>query len=92
MMYATRIKMKAECSQSNNTQEIAEIYVTGCDNPGYFTKSVLHDFVIEHPNSIAVNLPPYPYLVPAVSSLGEKYVRSAPNDTLYDNLLRFPRD
>ncbi|MBR4020311.1 MAG: DUF3892 domain-containing protein, partial [Firmicutes bacterium] len=44
-----------------------------------------------HPNSIFVNISPYPDLVPALSSTGEKYVRSEPNDTPFDNLLRLPR-
>ena len=34
---------------------------------------------------------PYPDLIPVVSSKGEKYVRSEPNDTPRDNLLRLPR-
>ena len=33
---------------------------------------------------------PYPDLIPVVSSKGEKYVRSEPNDTPRDNLLRLP--
>ena len=35
---------------------------------------------------------PYPDVVPAVSSNGEKYVRSEPNDTVNDNLLKLPRE
>nr|WP_296463230.1 DUF3892 domain-containing protein [uncultured Acetatifactor sp.] len=34
---------------------------------------------------------PYPNLYPALSSNGEKYVRSEPNDTPNDNLLKLPR-
>nr|WP_296488697.1 DUF3892 domain-containing protein [uncultured Acetatifactor sp.] len=33
----------------------------------------------------------YPNLCPALSSNGEKYVRSEPNDTPNDNLLKLPR-
>lgn len=91
MMYAKKIKMQAGCSHSNNTQEIAEIYIDGCNNPGFFPKSTLHDYIIKNPNSIKVNLSPYPFLVPATSSRGEKYVRSEPNDTPNDNLLKLPR-
>lgn len=36
MMYAKKIKMKYGCSNSNNVQEIEEIYIDGCNNPGYF--------------------------------------------------------
>lgn len=91
MMYAKKIKMQQGCANSNNTQEIAEIYIDGCDNPGFFQKATLHDYLIKNPNSIKVNISPYPNLVPATSSRGEKYVRSEPNDTQYDNLLKLPR-
>lgn len=91
MMYAKKIKMQAGCNNSNNTQEIAEIYLEGCNNPGFFPKATLHDYLKTNPNSIKVYISPYPYVVPATSSRGEKYVRSEPNDTPYDNLLKLPR-
>ena len=90
-MYAKKIKMQYGCSNSNNVQEIAEIYVDGCNNPGFFPKAVLHDFLRTNPNSIKVNISPYPYVVPATSYRGEKYVRSEANDTIHDNLLKLPR-
>lgn len=91
MMYAKKIKMQYGCSNSNNVQEIAEIYVDGCNNPGFFKKADLHDYLKKNPGSIKVYISPYPDLIPAVSSKGEKYVRSEPNDTPRDNLLRLPR-
>lgn len=91
-MKATRIKMKPGCSNSTRTTGIDEIYIEGCTNPGYFKKATLHDYLKNHPNSIFVNISPYPDLVPALSSTGEKYVRSEPNDTPFDNLLRLPRN
>lgn len=90
-MYAKTIRMQAGCSHSNNTQEIAEIYIDGCNNPGFFPKATIHDYLIKNSNSIKVNRWPYPDLVPATSSRGEKYVRSEPNDTTNDNLLKLPR-
>ncbi|HMM32472.1 MAG TPA: DUF3892 domain-containing protein [Clostridia bacterium] len=90
-MYAKKIKMQAGCARSNSTQEIAEIYLDGCDNPGFFAKATLYDYLSKYPNSIKVNISPYPYVVPATSSRGEKYVRSEPNDTSNDNLLKLPR-
>jgi len=91
-MYARKIKMQQGCSNSYNTQEIAEIYVDGCNNPGFFTREVLHNHLIKTPNSIRVGISPnYPYLLPATSSNGVKYVRSEPNDIPYDNLLELPR-
>ena len=91
MMYAKKIKMKLGCSFSSNTQEIAEIYVDGCNTPGFFKKEDIHEFLKKNPNNIKVNIYPYPDLVPVISSRGEKYVRSEPNDTPNDNLLKLPR-
>lgn len=91
MMYAKKIKMQQGCANSSNPQEIAEVYVDGCNNPGFFTKATLHDYLVDHPQTIVVNISPYPYVVPAKSSRGEKYVRSESNDTPNDNLLKLPR-
>lgn len=85
MMYAKRIRMKNGCRYSNNMREIAEIYVDGCNNPEFFPKATLHDFLKTNPNSIRVNISSYPYVVPATSSFGEKYVRYEPNNTVYDS-------
>lgn len=92
MMYAKRIKMRSGCYYSNNLLEIDEIYVDGCNNPGFFKKENLHDYLKDHPGSIRVGIYPYPEVVPAVSSHGEKYVRSTPNGTTADNLLSLPRE
>lgn len=90
-MLATKILMKTSCASSNNVQEIDQIYVSGCDNPSYFKKELLHDYVKANPNSIQVNIRPYPYLIAKTSKNGEKYVASEPNDTPNDNLLKLPR-
>ena len=42
-MIATKIKMKSGCGKSDNLLEIDSVYVTGCTNPGYYKKEVLHD-------------------------------------------------
>lgn len=90
-MRAIKIKMKTGCEKSNKTTEISKIYLTDCTNPGFFTKAVLYDYLKKYPGSIQVNISPYPNLIPALSSNGEKYVRSEPNDTPNDNLLKLPR-
>lgn len=92
MMYVTKIKMKTGCSSSNNLIEIDELYITGCTNPGYFKKAVIHDHVKKNPGSIKVNIQPYPNVVEAVSVNGEKYVRSSPNAYGHDNLMSLPRE
>ena len=91
-MTATKIKMKTGCRYSSNLTEIDEIYITGCTNPGYFKKAVVHDFVKDNPGSIQVGVWPYPNIVDAVRVNGEKYVRSTPNAYGHDNLLSLPRE
>ena len=90
-MYATKIKMKHGCYSSGSLLEIDSVYIEGCKDPGFFKKAVLHDFLKENPGAIQVKIWPYPNVVPATSSAGEKYVRSTPNDYTHDNLLDLPR-
>ena len=90
-MYATKIKMQANCNYSDKLEEIDSIYIEGCRNPCFVKKAKLHDYLIAHPGSIRVNIRPYPSLIPATSLRGEKYVRSTPNDYTHDNLLDLPR-
>ena len=92
MMYATKIKMQRGCYYSQSLLEIDEIYIEGCNNPGFFKKAVIHDYLKAHPNSIQVKIYPYPNVVPAISTKGEKYVRSSPNNSERDNLLSLPRE
>lgn len=92
MMYAKKIKMQQGCNRSQKLLEIDSIYLDGCDNPGFFKKEVLHDYLIHHPNSIQVAIFPYPDIMPVRSSLGEKYVKSTPDQTQHDNLLSLPRE
>lgn len=91
-MKATKIKMKPGCNYSNNLTEIDQIYLEGCQEDGYYYKSAVHDFLKRNPNSIQVNIYPYPNLQPVVSQNGEKYVRSEANYTGNDNLLSLPRE
>lgn len=91
-MYATKIKMKPGCYNSQDLLEIDSIYIEGCDNPGFFKKDVLHNFLEKNPGVIQVKIWPYPNVMPATSSRGEKYVRSAPNGYTHDDLLDLPRE
>ena len=92
MMYATKIKMQQGCYNSQSLLEIDSIFIEGCNNPGFFKKAVLHDYLKENPGAIKVKISPYPKVIPATSSKGEKYVRSTPNDSTHDNLLDLPRE
>ena len=88
-MKATKIKMKSNCGNSRNVQDIDSIYI---DQIGtYWKKAEVYDYLKQFPKSIQVNIFPYPYLVPVMSVLEEKYVRSEANDTVTDNLLKLAR-
>ena len=88
MMYATKIKMMPGCGNSQKAVEIDEIYIEGCKDPGFYKKAVLHDYLKDNPGTIKVKISD---LVPATSSRGEKYVRSAPDEYTHDDLLDLPR-
>ena len=91
-MTVTKIKMKPGCANSNDLLEIDSLYIGDCGNPGFFTKSIIHNFLKDNPGSIQVGIYPYPNVIPATSSRGEKYVRSSANAYLRDNLLNLPRE
>jgi len=91
-MLAKRIKMYVGCSSSQQLHDIDEIYISGCINPGYFKREALHDYLLERPNTIQVNIHPHPNLIPVTSLNGEKYVRSAESSSQQDNLLLLPRN
>ena len=89
-MKAIKIKMKRNCGNSGNVQDIDSVYIDQTST--YWKKSEVYDYLQKFPKTITVNISPYPYLIPAVSSQGEKYVRSVANNTLKDNLLMLPRE
>ena len=91
MMYATKIKMSTGFSNSNSCIDIDSIYLEGNNTNKFYKKSVLYDHLKKHPYSIKVKRGTEPYLIPALSSNNEKYVRSEPNNTVNDNLLKLPR-
>lgn len=90
-MYATKIQMKPGCRTSNNLQEIDSIYIEGYPFYRFAKKSEVYDYLNQNPRTIQVAIAPYPYVIPALSSYGEKYVRSEANGTSRDNLLNLPR-
>ena len=87
-LYATKIKMKYGCRNSQDPMEIDQIYIY---NYGWYKKELLHDYLKTAPKTIVVNISPYPYLIPMVSINREKYVRSNPDIYKHDNLLDLPR-
>jgi len=87
---ATAIKMKNNCAYSNNLLEIDKIYLDQSQD-GWYSKETIHDYVKSHPSDVVVGNNYGPNVVPCVSQNGEKYVKSAPNNTERDNLLNLPR-
>lgn len=92
MMYATKIKMNSGYETSNKCVDIYSIYLEGAKIEKFYLKGDLYDYLEQNPNTIRVKLGVQPYLIPAKSANGEKYVRSEPNDTTSDNLLKLPRE
>lgn len=93
MIKATKIRMHSGKEQSNAVTEIESIYLTGTGikNDGFYTKESIHDFIKNNPNSnVYVDISPNPKLIAATKG-NQKYVRSAPNETPDDNLLKLPR-
>lgn len=92
MIYATKIKMRAGCWNSQNLTEIDSIYLSGVAIPGFYPKGNIYDFLKANPGSIKVNISPYPDVIPALSIYNEKYVKSEANAFGHDNLLNLPRE
>lgn len=92
MIRATKIRMKTYCNNSLKLEEIKDIKLEGnIENPGWFSKESIHDFIKEKNGEVNVNIYPYPKLI-AVTTQTEKYVKSTPNNYGYDNLLELPRE
>ena len=89
MLYANKIRMKYGCWNSQYPEEIAQIHLDGY---GWYDKAVLYDHLKQYPKSIAVNIWPYPALIPALSRNGEKYARSNPDIWKHDDLMDLPRE
>lgn len=90
MTKAIRIKMKTNCFNSQNLEEIDCIMLEG-DFNGWFKKEVIYDYIKNSNGVITVNIYPYPTLV-AVTTQTERYVKSKPNAFGFDNLLQLPRE
>ena len=89
MLYATKLKMNYGCRNSNYPEDIDQIYIY---EHGWYKKEKHHEYLKQYPKSIVVNISPYPYVIPAISSRGEKYVRSNPDPYKHDDLLDLPRE
>ena len=88
LYYATHIMMKPGSKNSQNLVEIDQIYIR---DRGWCKKEYLYDYLIQYPKTIVVDIPPRPYLIPALSINHEKYVRSNPDVYKHDDLLDLPR-
>ncbi len=89
MLYATKLRMNYGRRNSNYPEDIDQIYI---HEHGWYKKATLHDHLKQYPKSIVVNISPYPYLIPAVSSAKEKYVRSNPDLYKHDDLMDLPKE
>ena len=91
MMYATKIKMCTGHGNSYSCEHIDSIYLTGNNTEQFYKKATLYDYLTKNPGTIKVDIHPFPNIIPAISAGGVKYVKSEPNNTQNDNLLKLPR-
>lgn len=91
MKYCIAIKMKYGCKNSNNVLEIDQILLQDYGTSTWYKKETLYEYLMRYPHTIKVKDIYGPYVVPAISSYGEKYVKSSPNYSKTDNLLNLPR-
>lgn len=91
---AIAIRLNWGCTSPKSCNDISDIKIRDdlWGTEEWKAKAVVHDMVKASPGSIKVNIASYPDLVPATSKNGEKYVRSEPNDSEHDNLLKLPRE
>ena len=52
MFYATKIRMKSGCANSNQLTEINEIYLTGCNEEKFYQKAAVYGYLINNPDSV----------------------------------------
>lgn len=92
MLKATAIQMREGQNDTDDVKEIDSIHIQGStSSKGWRKKEELYDFLRDHPNNkIYVDIDPHPELIKAKHG-EQKYVRSSPNDTEDDNLLKLPR-
>lgn len=93
-MFATKISMKDKHPVSNEPQSIDRVYIVGnvYFPTGWYKTDFLHDYLKANPDSIQVNLSPYPNLMPAMTDKNTKYVVSAPDKVNPDTLLSLPKE
>lgn len=91
--YVEKIEMNEGHKDSYHCIDIKYLYIDFKNGKGLqaYSKASIYDYLSNHPQSIKVFKSPFPYVVRALSSNGEKYVRSEPNDSENDNLLKLPR-
>ena len=89
---AIAIRLNRGCTSPKSCNDISEIKIRDAygSTSEWKSKAKVYDLVKASPGSIKVNRDPYPDLVPVKSKNDEKYVRSEPNDTEHDNLLKLP--
>ena len=91
-LIAIAIRMKKGRENFNSLLEIDEVYLKYNNKGEWYKKEALYDYLMEHPKTIKVGQVNGPYMIPAISVNGEKYVKSSPNDTKEYNLLRLPKE
>lgn len=90
-MKASKIIFNENSLEGERAPEVQAIYIKGCRHEGVYSKEAVYRYLMRHPQSIQVDISPFPDLIPAVSKSGVRYVRSRPDRTGKDNLLDLPK-
>lgn len=90
-MFATKIHLNTGCEKSNRFTDIHSIFIVGYIEEKFYPADEIHDYLMSHPNSMKVDVFPYPFLIPAAGPMGEKCVQSIPDDSGADCLMALAR-
>ncbi|WP_260198703.1 DUF3892 domain-containing protein [Lacticaseibacillus paracasei] len=92
MIYASKIQMNTGKEHNNELISIKSIYLEGLTESGFYTKESIYDWLKNNSDiEVRVKIEPYPRVQPAIWKT-TKYVKSQPDDTGLDNLLKLPRE
>lgn len=91
-MKAVKIAMRANSQSSNNPKDIESIFISSeSGNSVRYDIKQLYDILMENPEKrIYVSNSNF-YLIPMRATNGQKYIRSTPNLSIIDGLMKLPR-
>lgn len=91
-MNAVKIAMRVNAENSNNPKDIEYIFISfDSDNIKSYNTEKLYDMLMENSSEKIYVDNSSSYLVPIQATNGKKYIRSTPNSSMTDELMKLPR-